>query len=84
MKTKTAFKNLTHSAYRWHDMGNTPLKYPVHGDGAQGSIVVIPAGAKHVKIAFGQSWMTWYDKRAGKLKKMNVYFWNGHTWHGHA
>jgi len=82
MKTKTASKSITNSSYNWYDMGNTPLKYPVHGDGAMGKTIVIPAGARHVKIAFKQSWMKWYDETTGTWKKMNVYDWNGHIWHG--
>ena len=82
MTTKSRIKKSFTTKYHWYDMGDTPLKYPVHGDGAQGKLVVIPAGAKHVKIAFGQSWMTWYDETTGKTKHMNVYSWNGHIYHG--
>lgn len=70
--------------YTWVDMGNRPLKFPVHGDGPQRKIVMIPEGAKHVQIAFKQSYMKWYNADKQRHERMNVYKWNGKTYHGHS
>ena len=68
---------------RWVDMGSTPLKYSVHGDGAQGKLVMIPARAKGVLISFGTCSRTYVDRKTGKVKHMNRYRWNGKEYHGY-
>ena len=81
--TKKTYRTYTRDGYNWIDMGSTPLKYPVHGDGADKKKVVIKAGTRNVQIAFGQSFMKWWDDDAGRYRKMNVYNCNGQIVHGH-
>ena len=59
-------------SYRFYNMGNTPLAYPV----MCGRGVAIPAGTKHVRIAFGQSSLRRWDEDKQKFVPMNVYLWN--------
>ena len=49
---------------KFYNMGERPLEYPVRC----GSKIVIPAGATHVKIAFGASPFTYIHPETGKLK----------------
>lgn len=54
--------------YNFYDMGDKPLAFDVKCK----TKVVIPAGTKGVKIAFGQSRQT-YVNSFGKVRNMNVY-----------
>lgn len=59
-------------SYRFYNMGERSLEYPV----MCGKGVAIPAGTKHVKIAFGQSHLQRWDEDKQKYVLMNVYLWN--------
>ena len=54
--------------YKFYDMGEKPLAFDVRCK----TKTVIPAGTKHVKIAFEQSRQTYVDS-FGKVRRMNVY-----------
>lgn len=84
MAKKIACNSYFDDGHTWVDMGNRPLMFPVHGDGPQGKIVMIPTGAKHVQIAFRQSFMKWYNADKQRWEKMNIYRWNGKEYHGHS
>jgi hypothetical protein len=58
-------------------MGNRPLTYHVKS----GKKIVIEAGTKFVKIAFGQSSLMYKDPITGKSKYMNVYLYKGKLYH---
>lgn len=56
---------------------NKPLEYPVYN----GKTVVIPAGAKNVKIAFRQSHLTRFDENTNKTVPLNVYIYGSSVIH---
>ena len=62
---------------KFYNMGERPLDYPVRCN----TKIVIPAGATHVKIAFGASPFTYRCPETGKLKHLNVYIWKNHMYH---
>lgn len=67
----------SHSSYHFYNMGSRPLEFPV----CVNKSVVIPAGTTGVKIAFGQSSLTYNDPATGKVKNMNVYLYRGKLYH---
>lgn len=70
-------KNTSRTSYKFVNMGNRPLKFPVKCNTA----TVIPAGATNVKIAFGQSSLKYVDA-TGRTKNCNVYLYKGRLYHG--
>ena len=62
---------------KFYNMGDRPLEYPVRC----GSKIVIPAGAKHVKIAFGASPFTYIHPATSKVTHLNVYIWKNRMYH---
>ena len=62
---------------KFYNMGERPLNYPVRC----GSKIVIPAGATHVKIAYGASPFTYRHPETGKFKHLNVYIWKNRMYH---
>ena len=80
MKKDTSIRSYSPSSgksLRFYNMGMKPLAYPVKC----GRATVIPEGATGVKIAFGQSHLTYKDPDTGKIKHMNVYLYNGRIYH---
>ena len=63
--------------YHWYNMGNRGLAFEIKC----GSTVVIPKGAKWVKIAFKQSHLVRYDERMERWVPMNVYLYKGKMYH---
>lgn len=65
------------SSYRFYNMGDRPLAFPVRCNNA----TVIPAGTPHVRIAFGQSGLKYKDPETGRVRNMNVYLYKGKLYH---
>lgn len=65
-------KSKSSKSYRFYNMGNKPLAYPV----MCGKSVAIPAGTKNVRIAFCQSHLRRWDEDKQKFVPMNVYLWH--------
>ena len=59
------------------NMGNRPLNHDVRSR----KTIVIPKGTRNVEIAFRQSHLTRFDKESGRIVKLNVYRYNGKTYH---
>lgn len=64
-------------SYRFYNMGERGLEYPV----MCGKGVAIPAGTKHVRIAFGQSHLQRWDEDKQKFVSLNVYCYHGRLYH---
>jgi len=74
---KTYMSFSSNKSLHFYNMGNRPLAYPVKCN----TKIVIPEGTTGVKIAFGQSHLTYKDPETGRTKKMNVYLYNGRIYH---
>lgn len=70
--TKSNRSKSSSKSYKFYNMGERGLKYPV----MCGKNVAIPAGTKHVKIAFGQSHLQRWNEDKQKYVPMHVYLWN--------
>lgn len=62
---------------RFYNMKSRPLEFDVKC----GSKVVIPAGAKNVKIAFRQSHLKRFDETLGHFVNLNAYIYKGKIYH---
>lgn len=62
--------------YNWYYHAK-PLMYDVKCN----NTVVLPKGTRGVKIAFGQSHLTYTDPTTGRQRHMNVYSYNGNLYH---
>lgn len=62
---------------KFYNMRDNGLKFAVYC----GNKIVIPKGAKNVKIAFKQSHLRRFDKVSGQYVPMNVYIYNGKIYH---
>lgn len=65
------------SSYKFFNMGTRGLVYPVKC----GKKTVIPAGTTHVRIAFGQSHLRYWNEDKQKYVPMNVYLYKGKLYH---